>query len=196
MIVDLFSATTIFYPGDPVTGGFWSQMNMDGQGTQGDLTYETAISTGPFTMQSGDEHEIAFAIAWARGDDHLDSVVRLKKHAALLHQYADLFLTPDLNDHLAEETPPLPPSPLGFAQNYPNPFSVSTTIRYSLPQPMRVRLQVFDVLGRTVATLVDEQQQGGIYEIPFEASALPGGVYFYRIEMDHLHFTKKMILAR
>ena len=47
------------------------------------------------------------------------------------------------------------------------------TIRYSLPQPMRVRLQVFDVLGRAVATLVNEQQQRGLYEVPFEAGARP-----------------------
>ncbi len=50
------------------------------------------------------------------------------------------------------------------------------------------------MLGRAIATLVDEQQDGGIYEVPFAAQDLPGGVYFYRIEMDHLRFTKPMML--
>jgi len=184
--------TTIFYPGDPVTGEFWSQMNMDNQGTLGYMTYETVISTGPFSMQPGDEHEIAFAIVWARGDDHLDSVRKLKHNVARLHRYADFFLTPTAD--LLDTSLPKQPDPFGFAQNYPNPFSISTTIRYSLPQPMRVRLRVYNVLGRVVATLVDEQQDGGIYEAPFEAKNLPGGVYFYQIEMDHLRFTKPMML--
>ncbi len=188
--------TTFFYPGDPVTGAFWSEMNMDGVGTRGPITYDTVISTGPFSMQPGDEHEIAFAIAWARGIDHFDSIRQLKQGVANLHRYADAFLSPDTRLILAQDVPPPQPGPLGFAQNYPNPFSISTTIRYSLPQAMRIRLRVFDVLGRAVATLVDEQQEGGIYEVPFEAGDLPGGVYFYRIEMDHLRFTKPMMLAR
>ncbi len=61
---------------------------------------------------------------------------------------------------------------------------------------MYVRLKVYDVLGRAVVTLVDEQQDGGIYEVPFEAKNLPGGVYFYQIEMDHLRFTQPMMLVR
>ena len=85
---------------------------------------------------------------------------------------------------------------LGFAQNYPNPFSETTTIRYSLPQAMTVRLRVFDVLGRAVVTLVDTQQDGGLYEVPFEAKNLPGGVYFYRLQLDFLTFTRKMVLMR
>ena len=187
--------TTIYYPGDPVTKSFWSEMNVDGQGTPGYPSYEAVISTGPFSMQPGDEHEIAFAIAWARGDDHLDSVTRLKQSVANLHRYADFFLTPS-TDLLAATPLPKTPAPLGFAQNYPNPFSASTTIRYSLPQPMYVRLNVFDVLGRAVATLVDEQQRGGIYEVPFEAENLPGGVYLYRLQLDFLSFTKTMTLVR
>ena len=147
-------------------------------------------------------HVRALEDARSRGDVLLvavnsdDSVRRLKQDVANLHRYADAFLSPDV--HVIQSDSPLPSTPdlLGFAQNYPNPFSRSTTIRYSLPQPMRVRLRVYDVLGRTVATLIDEQQQGGLHEVPFEARDLPGGVYFYRIEMDHLRFTKHMTLVR
>ena len=125
--------------------------------------------------------------------NHLDSVRELKKATARLHEVADVILQVEL-------PPPAPqPAPtygLGFGQNFPNPFSTATTIRYSLPKPMRVRLQVFDVLGRAVVTLVNEQQESGLYEVPFEAGDLPGGVYFYQIEMDHLRFTKPMLFAR
>jgi hypothetical protein len=89
---------------------------------------------------------------------------------------------------------PQPQPVLGFAQAYPNPFSANTTIRYRLPQTMHVRLAVYDVLGREVALLVDEPQEGGTYEVPFEGADLPPGVYLYRIAMDHLRFTRTMTL--
>ena len=88
------------------------------------------------------------------------------------------------------------PEEFSLEQNHPNPFSETTTIRYSVPHPMHIRLRVYDVLGREVATLVDERQGSGIYEVPFEANNLPGGVYFYRITLDHLRFTRRMAIVR
>ncbi len=183
--------TSFFYSGDPTTSQFWSELNVDHQGTsRTPADRRFVLSTGPFAMQPGDEQEIVFAIVWARGDDHLNSVRRLK---SAVQGIQGIDLTPDV----ASLLPSIEPTyGLGFAQNYPNPFSETTTIRYSLPQTMTVRLRIFDVLGREVAALVDEQQQGGIYEAPFAAQDLPGGVYFYQIEMDHLRFTKPMMLVR
>ncbi|MFK7846752.1 MAG: T9SS type A sorting domain-containing protein, partial [Rhodothermales bacterium] len=80
--------------------------------------------------------------------------------------------------------------------NFPNPFTESTTFRYSLPQTMQVRLAVYDMLGREVQVLVEQQQDAGIYTINFEAGTLPSGIYLARIELDHLRFTKRMVLAR
>ena len=186
--------TKFAFSGDPTTGAFWSERNTDGQGAlQGPGDRRFVAASGPFTMQPGETAEFIFAIVWARGADHLDSVRELKKVTARLHEVADEILQVEL-------PPPAPqPAPtygLGFGQNFPNPFSRATTIRYSLPKPMHVRLRVFDVLGREVVTLIDAQQQRGLYEVPFEAGDLPGGVYFYRIKMDHLRFTKPMMLAR
>ena len=188
--------TPFFYPGDPLTGEFWSQMNLDGQGTAGGWAYDSVISTGPFSMQPGDEHEIAFAVVWVRGKDHLDSVRQLKNEVARMQQNAEAFLSPDYRYALSEVPPPTPPDPLGFAQNYPNPFSEATTIRYSLPQSMYVRLAVYDVLGREIAVLIDEQQEGGIYAVDFEARSLPPGVYVARFEVDSFRFTKTMVVVR
>lgn len=76
------------------------------------------------------------------------------------------------------------PTPLTFAlqQNYPNPFNPSTTIRYTLPEASHVRLSVYNLLGEEIAVLVNEQRQAGVYDQRFEASSLPSGTYFYRIE--------------
>ena len=92
--------------------------------------------------------------------------------------------------------PPAPRSVLGFKQNYPNPFSQTTNLSYSLPQTMQVRLAVYDILGREVELLVNEQQEAGIYNLEFDAGALPAGIYLARIELDHLRFTKQMVLMR
>ena len=86
-------------------------------------------------------------------------------------------------------------------QNYPNPFNPTTTIKYSIADNntgdiQDVNLVVFDVLGSKVATLVNETQQPGNYEVNFDASNIPSGVYFYRIQAGKFIDTKKMILLR
>ena len=66
-------------------------------------------------------------------------------------------------------------------QNYPNPFNPSTIIRYELPTTSHVTLKIFDLLGREVALLVDEEKQAGVYQVTFNAHSLSNGVYFYRL---------------
>lgn len=80
--------------------------------------------------------------------------------------------------------------------NYPNPFNPSTTIKYSISSPSFVSMKVFDVLGREVAKLVNEEQPQGNYEVAFDASNLTSGIYFYRIHAGGFVETKKMILVK
>lgn len=76
------------------------------------------------------------------------------------------------------------PLPLSFSlsQNYPNPFNPSTKIGYQIPEQSKVKLIVYDVLGREIKTLVNEEKSAGFYEVEFNGSDFPSGVYFYRIE--------------
>ncbi len=74
------------------------------------------------------------------------------------------------------------PSEFSLSQNYPNPFNPSTTIRYSIPAASRVRLIVYDLLGKEVEVLVNETKTAGRYSVEFNASHLASGVYFYQIE--------------
>ena len=88
-------------------------------------------------------------------------------------------------------------------QNYPNPFNPSTTIKYSIPfvgneyfRSSHTTLKVFDILGREVATLINEAQKSGNYEVIFDASNLSSGIYFYKLQNGNFIDTKKMILLK
>ena len=81
-------------------------------------------------------------------------------------------------------------------QNYPNPFNPTTTIQYSLKSSGKVVLKVYDILGREVTTLVNQNQGAGNYRINFDASKLSSGVYFYQIEAGSFRTVKKMMLLK
>jgi len=85
-----------------------------------------------------------------------------------------------------------------LSQNYPNPFNPETTISYSLSKSEHVTLKVFDVLGREVATLVDESKQAGTYNSTFNTlhSSLTSGIYFYRLQSGGYSETKKMLIIK
>ena len=68
-------------------------------------------------------------------------------------------------------------------QNYPNPFNPTTTIDFDIASDCQVRIDVCDVLGRTVATLVNGSERAGRHSVIFDASGLPSGVYFYRMQV-------------
>jgi hypothetical protein len=80
--------------------------------------------------------------------------------------------------------------------NYPNPFNPLTKIVYSIPNARKVTLQVYNLLGQVVATLVDEKQQAGEYPVMFDASNLASGIYFYRITAGSFTAAKKMVLIK
>jgi hypothetical protein len=88
------------------------------------------------------------------------------------------------------------PTDYKLEQNYPNPFNPSTTIKYSLPQNSRVQLRIYDILGNLVETLVDDNQNAGVYTVDFDGSNLSSGVYFYQLITPQFKQTKKLILMK
>jgi hypothetical protein len=88
--------------------------------------------------------------------------------------------------------------PFGFTlgQNYPNPFNPVTTIKYQIPELSFVTLKVFDVLGREIATIVNEEKPIGSYEVEFNAASLPSGIYLYQLRSGNYVETKKMIILK
>ncbi|HET6566525.1 MAG TPA: T9SS type A sorting domain-containing protein [Rhodothermales bacterium] len=95
-----------------------------------------------------------------------------------------------------EETGGELPKQMALSQNYPNPFRGATTIEYSVDRVQHVRLHVYDVMGRTVATLVDRVQPSNNYKVSFNGASLASGVYFYRLETDDKTITRRMVVVK
>jgi hypothetical protein len=95
-----------------------------------------------------------------------------------------------------DATEPASPTKFSLSQSYPNPFNPSTSIHYSVSSLQFVSLKVYDVLGNEIAILVNEEKTTGSYEVEFNATSLPSGVYFYRLQAGSFVETKKMVLLR
>ena len=90
----------------------------------------------------------------------------------------------------------LPVGPL-LDQNYPNPFNSLTTVRFSLDRPpANARLEIYDQLGRQVATLLDSPLGPGPHEVSFDAAGLAAGIYLYRLSVDGRAAAKRMVVVR
>lgn len=88
------------------------------------------------------------------------------------------------------------PDDFELAQNYPNPFNPSTTIRYDVAERTHVTIRVYDIIGKSVATLVDRVRSAGSYKTQFHASPLPSGIYILQMQAGNYHGLHKMMLIK
>ena len=111
---------------------------------------------------------------------------------AVLVQYAEI-----VDPTTAVETSDgIHPADFALHQNYPNPFNPVTAIQFDLPQQGHVTVCIYDILGRKVATIMNQRLNAGQHEIQFDAAGLASGIYFYQIRMGKYCATKKMLLSR
>jgi hypothetical protein len=88
------------------------------------------------------------------------------------------------------------PARFSLSQNYPNPFNPATTITYMVPKSVHVKLIVYDLLGREISRLINEEKQEGSYSVFFDASQLPSGLYLCRLTAGEYTMVKKMLLLK
>ena len=95
-----------------------------------------------------------------------------------------------------EFTPNAIPNDYKLMQNYPNPFYPNTTISYKIPATEFVAVNIFDVIGNDITTLVKETKNAGVHEVNFDASNLSSGIFVYKIDAGMFHQAKKMLLLK
>jgi hypothetical protein len=110
--------------------------------------------------------------------------------------YASRFHQSECLNDAVNESERQRPTMFGLVQNYPNPFNPSTQITYSIPKPSLVTLRIYDILGREVATLVNEKKQPQKYTVHWNAEGIPSGVYFFRLVAGDIIQVRKMLLIR
>jgi photosystem II stability/assembly factor-like uncharacterized protein len=166
-----------------------------------------ASDYGPFAKAGYDALDLAEGTAeeiWGGADPyyHKASDTFGKLNLGMIRRTAQLMLAT-----VAELAVPIervssvssePPAPRDFAlfQNYPNPFNPNSDIRYQISEFRMVKLAVYDLLGREVAVLVNETKSPGAYQVRFDGTGLPSGVYFYRLEAGRYVETRKMLFVR
>ena len=149
-------------------------------------------SIGPFTLEKNKPIEILLALVVGRGTDNLNSITVARGNVQrAIQEYQSNFASMTYT-----APPPEPINNYMLHQNYPNPFNPVTTIRYELPQDGVVTIEVFDILGQKVKTVLNEFKSVGRYEVTYTSNGLASGVYIYQLRINEFITSKKMVLIR
>jgi hypothetical protein len=204
--------TKYCYSGDPETQNGWTESKGRVKNCNGSLYGETqnfnpvgdrrfVMGSGAdnFSVYPGDTQYVMIAQFIARGTNHLNSVTKLKQLDDFIQAFVD-------NGFVIGVNPISTRIPDGFKlyQNYPNPFNPVTTIKFDIPTPLsppeggtqRVRLTIYDVLGKEIDVLVNEKLNTGSYSVNWDASNFASGVYYYVLSASEYYETKKMVLIK
>lgn len=175
-------ATLFAVSGDPVAG-------------TGDLDFTPSdrrfmMTCGPVSFLPGDSQQMVLAFAVGQGPDRLTSVTDLNY----------VLNNVQLPVGVAESKPQLPHCG-ALSQNYPNPFNLSTSIQFNLPRTAHASLDVFNITGQKVVTLVDERLTAGSHVVSWDGRNAAGkvaasGTYFYRLKSLDLVESRKMVLLK
>lgn len=183
------SETTVFpFAGDPLTGTGW--LFIDGVGRAGESNMH--LSCGPHTLQPGDTLRYTFAlVAGQPGATPLDAVQNLRDNVDAIQTFYD--------EHLGKTTAVAetePPRSLDLVTAFPNPFNPQTTIQVHMPQAGTLKLEIFDIRGRNIATLAHAPQPAGKSTWTWHAGDLPSGVYLCRATAGKKTSVHKLLLQK
>ncbi len=201
-----YTITKFLWTGNPETGEGWTEFSGAIRNCGGEVTGPVQVSNprnSRFIISSGsdflninpgDTQKIVMSQMIARGSNNLNSVTKLKELASLSRRF--YYLIED-DTEVTYVEPPYIPVNYSLKQNYPNPFNPITTIRYEMKKLWKVKIQVYDTRGELIKTLVNEEKPQGVYEIKFDASNIPSGVYFVKmVSGGGFEDSKKMVVIK
>ncbi|MGE5437137.1 MAG: right-handed parallel beta-helix repeat-containing protein [Syntrophothermus sp.] len=176
----------------------WKSLGYDSNSSESDPMF-TDVAAKNFTLKSGSPAiNRGFTLT---APFNLDRTGTLRPNGSFdigaFEQKSVMAIEPDPDNQLQKNQNTInAPMKFELGQNYPNPFNPSTTIKYAVPANMMVTLKVYDILGKEVTTLVNEEKAAGYYEVNFNAANLASGTYIYRLETGNNVYVKKMILMK
>ena len=175
------TATRFCLAGDPISKIGWIDGSVAAPSERRSL-----LSAGKFSLAAGDTQEVVYALIVQQGADRFASVTKLKEYARLVKRVS----CGGVINSVEERRSPL----MFLSQNFPNPFREQTSITFELPHVAHIQLRIFDLLGREVTTVVDDEREAGIHEVKVELKMKKSGLYFYQLEADGNRLVKKMVI--
>jgi len=191
-------------------GNFWDYENLGMPGVGFDLDFRNEREAWcPLGSQQKFIYSLNSGLTWKQiptpdSSEIFDVIFPDSLHGfAVGREGAILKYKPPIVDAVSDYTSVIPKS-FELYQNYPNPFNLGTKIKYTIPnviasetkQSHLVTIKVYDVLGNEFLTLVNEDKPAGNYEVEFDGSGFPSGIYFYRLQTDSFVEIKKMVLMK
>ncbi len=176
------------YPSTDLLNGFTTQEKWDGlsSGVVNDSLGPNGngyvLGVGPFNLAVNQVETIGFAVLYGTSAADL-----IAKNIQAKTKYNTVGV-----NNISTEVPKV----FSLSQNYPNPFNPTTNIMFGVPKNSMVTIKVYDLLGREVAVLLNEQKQAGTYQVDFNAASLSSGVYFYRMEAGTFADIKRMVVIK
>jgi hypothetical protein len=158
----------------------------DSEGTAIDMMSNDVLDVGL---------DFTFDNAWDVVNCELAAFIQNADDKEIL-QATKVMVTDLIQVGIGDDTEASLPRATALKGNYPNPFNASTAIEYSLSEEDMVTIRLFDILGREIATLVNERKQAGKHSVTVDASELGTGVYFYRMDTENFSGTRKMLLIK
>jgi ligand-binding sensor domain-containing protein len=187
----IYNSTNTGFPLDSVYS-----IAIDGEGNKWIGTYEGLVKYGNDGMVLYDTANSGIAMNWVR---HIAIDSHGTKWIVTINDDWENYLSAFNENGLVpiqDDINKFSPKVFLLSQNYPNPFNPSTAINYQIPEESLVQIKVYDVMGREIKELVNEQKKAGFYRINFDGSNLSSGMYLYRIDAGKFSSVRKMLLVK
>lgn len=202
------TAAKFCYSGDPETNTGWTcrMGRIESCGVSSSDSVQTPVppNNGRFILSSGsdgltinpgDTQKIVIAQMIVRGSNNFNAVTKLKELADFSRRFYYGYVSEEENLLLQPEV--YFPNSYKLHQNFPNPFNPVTTIKYEMKKLWKVKIEVYDARGEIVTTLVNEEKPQGVYEVQFNGSNLPSGIYFIKMMSGGgFEDSKKIVLLK
>ncbi len=175
--------------GEPVSGATIFAFDINGNVK----AYTTSESDGSYSIENLTAGEYSLIVESTEYENTDNGTINVD-YSSNSVQSKDLYLSPASTTEV--KNPSTTPSSYSLMQNYPNPFNPTTTIGFTIPQKSYVKLEVFNLIGQKIATLINDELNAGQYNVEFNGSGLTSGIYLYRIQAGNFSSVKKMLLLK